>query len=137
MDVVRRVWKRIPSTPALPLKDTPTTGTKKKSLTSRLAFFRRPLRLRKNSNLSMPLGIVLLFPCIVVILILVLFVRHPQSPAARMIMPAGTPPAIRYGTKSRLVYNFREKLTKTQENQRTVRQSVCDWMCGPKRPTNA
>jgi hypothetical protein len=64
-------------------------------MASRLAFFRRPLRLRGNSSISVPLGVVILFPCIVVILILILFVRHPSSPA-RILMPAGAPPAIRY-----------------------------------------
>lgn len=44
--------------------------------------------------MSIPLGVVLLFPCIVVMLILVLFVRHPSSPG-RILMPAGAPPAIR------------------------------------------
>jgi mannosyltransferase len=31
----------------------------------------------------------------VVVLILVLFVRHPSSPG-RILMPAGSPPSIRY-----------------------------------------
>lgn len=70
-------------------------GHRQKTLASRLAFFRRPLRLRGNSSLSVPLGIVILFPILVVILILVLFVRHPQSPGS-MLVPAGAPPAIRY-----------------------------------------
>lgn len=60
----------------------------------RLAFFRRPLRLRGNSRISVPLGVVVLFPCIVLVLILVLFVRHPSSPGT-ILMPAGAPPAIR------------------------------------------
>lgn len=59
-----------------------------------MEFFRRPLRLRGNSAVSIPLGVVILFPLIVVILILILFVRHPDSPG-RILMPAGAPPAIR------------------------------------------
>ena len=53
------------------------------------------MRLKGNSSISVPLGVVILFPCIVVVLILVLFVRHPSSPG-RILMPAGAPPAIRY-----------------------------------------
>jgi len=91
MDLVRRALKRLPSSPTLPLKD---ESRPKSKFTSRLAFFRRPLRLKGNSSISVPLGVVLLFPCIVVVFILVLFVRHPSSPV-RSIMPAGAPPAIR------------------------------------------
>lgn len=95
MSFVQRVMKRIPSAkgPELPILDESKVGRGKTQ--SRLAFFRRPLRLKGNSSISIPLGVVLLFPCIVVILILVLFVRHPSSPG-RMLMPAGAPPAIRY-----------------------------------------
>ncbi|KAF4119809.1 hypothetical protein GMORB2_4475 [Geosmithia morbida] len=64
------------------------------SLASRLAFFRKPLRLRGNSTVSVPLGVVVLFPILVVILILILFIRHPDSPGS-MLVPAGAPPAIR------------------------------------------
>jgi len=83
--------KRMPSSP-LPIVDEDKGKTK---VTSRLAFFRRPLRLKGNSSISIPLGVVLLFPCIVVVLILVLFVRHPKS-GVGMLIPAGTPPAIKY-----------------------------------------
>lgn len=98
MDLFRRAVKAIPSTaPQLPTADEkPTTKhARQNRLASRLAFFRRPLRLRGNSSISVPLGVVILFPLIVVILILVLFVRHPSSPG-RILMPAGAPPAIRY-----------------------------------------
>jgi mannosyltransferase len=92
MGFVQRVMKRMPSAPQLPLGDETKGKTK---ITSRLAFFRRPLRLKGNSSISIPLGVVLLFPCIVVVLILVLFVRHPKS-GVGILMPAGAPPAIRY-----------------------------------------
>lgn len=98
MDLVRRVSSLIPAgrTPQLPSAD---SGNKKRSsrrgqLWARLEFFRRPLRLKGNSSISVPLGVVILFPLIVVILILVLFVKHPNSPG-RILMPAGSPPAIR------------------------------------------
>lgn len=99
MDIVRRVSRYIPAarTPQLPSADNSKTRNKSRSakLWSRLEFFRRPLRLKGNSSISVPLGIVILFPCIVVILILVLFVKHPNSPG-RILMPAGAPPSIRY-----------------------------------------
>lgn len=91
MDVVRRALKRKPS-PAIPIAEDKVKA--KKTLLSRLAFFRRPLRLRGNSSISVPLGVVLLFPCIIVIVILVLLVRHPDSPVGNAL-PAGTAPAIR------------------------------------------
>lgn len=96
MDLFRRVSKIIPTeTPRLPSADEKGRRGKGRGLASRLAFFRRPMRLKGNSSISVPLGVVLLFPCFVVILILVLFLRHPDSPGRRL-MPAGAPPAIRY-----------------------------------------
>ncbi|CAJ2506700.1 Uu.00g078860.m01.CDS01 [Anthostomella pinea] len=96
MDLFRRAYKRVPSSTAVP--QLPTSDEKRaarpKRLTSSIDFFRRPLRLRGNSSISVPLGVVVLFPCIVVILILVLFVKHPSSPGM-ILMPAGAPPAIR------------------------------------------
>jgi len=52
---------------------------------SRFGFFRRPLRLRGNSSISVPLGILILFPCLVVALILMLFLQHPSSPGMRFM----------------------------------------------------
>jgi hypothetical protein len=63
-------------------------------LGSRLDFFRRPLRLRGNSSVSVPLGVLILFPCLVVVLIMMLFIRHPSSPGM-MFMPTGASPGIR------------------------------------------
>lgn len=80
----------------LPTLDNEKRGSpKRKGLASQLAFFRRPLRLRGNSTVSVPLGVVIVFPLLVIVLILVLFVRHPSSPG-RILMPAGAPPAIRF-----------------------------------------
>lgn len=62
----------------------------------RLAFFRRRIRLKGNSTVSLPLGLVLLFPCLVIILILVLFVRSPDSQGIMNMPGGGVPPSIRY-----------------------------------------
>jgi len=96
MEFARRVGKFLPAgpTPQLPSLEEKSRRTRTGRLWSRLAFFRQPLRLKGNSSVSVPLGVVILFPCIVVILILVLFVRHPSSPG-RILMPAGAPPSIR------------------------------------------
>lgn len=96
MDLFRRATKAVSPAPPpqLPTLDEKRTS-KNKGLASRLAFFRRPLRLRGNSSVSVPLGVVIIFPVLVVVLILVLFVRHPSSPG-RILVPAGAPPAIRY-----------------------------------------
>ncbi|KAF1849368.1 glycosyltransferase family 15 protein [Cucurbitaria berberidis CBS 394.84] len=59
-----------------------------------LSFFRRRIRLKGNSSVSMPLGLVLLFPCLVLTLILILFAKSPD-PQGIMNMPAGAPPSIR------------------------------------------
>jgi len=85
----------VPTPEELPSVDEKTSKPSRKQTSSgRLAFFRKPLRLKGNSSISIPLGVVLLFPCIVVVLILVLFVRHPKS-GVGILMPAGAPPAIR------------------------------------------
>lgn len=54
-------------------------------------LLRRRVRLR---TISAPLAVVLVFPFIAVILILVLFLRHPASPG-RVLIPSGSPPSIR------------------------------------------
>lgn len=96
MDLIRRAGKALTGPPPLPTADEKLHKPRTRSgrIWSRLAFFRRPLRLKGNSTISIPLGVVILFPLIVVILILILFVRHPNSPG-RILMPAGAPPAIR------------------------------------------
>ncbi|GAB7347249.1 hypothetical protein MBLNU459_g3345t2 [Dothideomycetes sp. NU459] len=92
MDILQSVRKRIPTTQNLPTLDDFSKRAEK--ISPRLAFFRRRIRLKDNSRISIPLGFVLLFPVIVLILILVLVVRHPSNPG-RILMPAGAPPAIR------------------------------------------
>ncbi|KAH0285185.1 alpha-1,2 mannosyltransferase [Aureobasidium namibiae CBS 147.97] len=92
MNFLQDVRKRLPTAQKLPSYDDLSKSAEK--MTPRLAFFRRRIRLRENSRISIPLGLVLLFPCLIVILILLLFVRHPTE-AGRILMPAGAPPSIR------------------------------------------
>ncbi|KAI9796968.1 MAG: hypothetical protein M1825_006282 [Sarcosagium campestre] len=94
MGLVQNIIKRIPSTPNIASLDEPSSPEKKDRFLPKFAFFRRRMRLKGNSSISIPLGVVLLFPCIVIIAILILIVRHPSSPG-RILMPAGAPPAIR------------------------------------------
>ncbi|KAL2011549.1 hypothetical protein VTN00DRAFT_4267 [Thermoascus crustaceus] len=92
MGFIQRIAKRLPTSPVLPsLED---FSREKGRIVPRFAFFRRRIRLKGNSSISIPLGFVLLFPCLVIVLILLLFVRHPSSPG-RILIPAGAPPSIR------------------------------------------
>ncbi|EGD90088.1 hypothetical protein H112_02559 [Trichophyton rubrum D6] len=93
MGIMKRLTKSVPGI----LSPSPLDGSltnEKGTIISRFAFFKRRIRLRRNSSISIPLGLVLLFPCIVIILIVLLFVTHPSSPGG-MLMPTGTPPSIR------------------------------------------
>jgi mannosyltransferase len=93
MGFIQRIKKRLPPTPALPSFD--DLSREKRPIIPRFAFFRRRIRLKGNSSISVPLGLVLLFPCLVIVLILLLFVRHPSSPGG-ILIPAGAPPSIRF-----------------------------------------
>ena len=99
MDLLRRAGRYIPAgrQTQLPVADEKLAPKVRpgKTWASRLAFFRKPMRIRGNSSVSVPLGVVILFPCIVILLMIVLFVRHPNSPGI-ILRPAGSPPAIRY-----------------------------------------
>lgn len=97
MGFVQRLAKALPNTAPVPGLDEPRSEKFKPS--SRLSFFRRRIRLKGNSSISIPLGFVLLFPTIVVVLILILVVKHPSSPG-RMLVPAGSP--LRYGKSSQV-----------------------------------
>jgi mannosyltransferase len=97
MDMLRRAGSYLPSAASVQLPVREEKGkrhTRGGVWAQRFAFFRRPMRLKGNSSISVPLGVILLFPVTVIVLILVLFLRHPNSPG-RMLMPAGAPPAIR------------------------------------------
>lgn len=99
MDLIRRATKAAPSESPLQLPVDEKRGSKRRNADSRTAFFSRPLRLRGNSTISVPLGVVIFFPMLVLILIFTLFVRHPSSPA-KFFIPGGAPPAMRYVTIS-------------------------------------
>jgi hypothetical protein len=92
MGSMQSLVKRIPSSPNLPPLD--DLKSEKAPALPGLSFFRRRVRLKGNSSISIPVGFVLLFPCIVVLLILIIVVQHPSSPG-RILMPAGSPPSIR------------------------------------------
>jgi mannosyltransferase len=92
MGFVQRLAKALPHTAPIPSLDD-FKSDKAKPL-STLSFFRRRIRLKGNSSISIPLGFVLLFPTIVVVLILILVIKHPSSPG-RILVPAGAPPSIR------------------------------------------
>ncbi|KAK3115480.1 O-glycoside alpha-1,2-mannosyltransferase 4 [Teratosphaeriaceae sp. CCFEE 6253] len=97
MDYLRSVQKRLPSAEQLPtLKSLQHMSLRDASreIPQRLSFFRKRIRIRGNSKFSVPLYLVLLFPVLVLLIILLLFVRHPNSPGGRLI-PAGAPPSIR------------------------------------------
>lgn len=97
METIRGLQKRLPTASDLPtLKSLQNASLKDASekIAPRLSFFKKRLRIRGNSKISVPLYLVLLFPCLIVIVILTLFVRHPDSPGARLI-PSGAPPTYR------------------------------------------
>lgn len=103
MSFFQRIAKQLPSSPSLPLDD--AASREKGSSLPRFDFFRRRIRLKGNSSISIPLGFVLLFPCLVIVLILLLFVRHPSSPGG-ILIPAGTPPSIRFALAPFQPYPF-------------------------------
>jgi hypothetical protein len=94
-DVTRRLASPKKSTEDT-IEDKPRRTGKPSSQTG---FFNRRIRLTSDSSLSLPLAIVLLFPCLVLGLIVTLFWRSPD-PEGLMNMPAGTPPSIRYVSRS-------------------------------------
>jgi len=71
-----------------------TTSEKSKTHKPKISFFGRRIRLRGNSNISIPLGVVLLFPCLVIVTIIFLVLQHSSNPGS-MLIPAGAPPSIR------------------------------------------
>ena len=94
MDYLKSVQKRLPSADTLPTLKSMQYGSVSEKYTPRMSFFRRRIRIRGNSKISVPLYLVLLLPCIVVVALLAVFVRHPDSPA-RSLIPSGAPPSIR------------------------------------------
>nr|CEG04089.1 unnamed protein product [Fusarium clavum] len=96
MDLIRRATKVAPSKPPLQLPlDEKRDSKHNKAVDNRMAFFRRPLRLKGNSTISVPLGVVIFFPMLVLILIFILFVSHPSSPGRGFLIPGGAAPKMR------------------------------------------
>ena len=58
----------------------------------KLAFLNRRVRFR---TISIPIGVVLFFPLLLLIFFIVFISRLPESSGGRLI-PAGSPPSIRY-----------------------------------------
>ncbi|KAL2272018.1 hypothetical protein VTJ83DRAFT_1389 [Remersonia thermophila] len=95
MDLLRRAGKMMPAAgPRLPLADDKGKLRPRRTLASRFAYLRRPMRLKGNSAVSVPLGVVLLFPVVVILLIVGMVVRNSGG-SGRILMPSGSPPAIR------------------------------------------
>jgi mannosyltransferase len=94
MGFIQDVAKKMKPSPDImdKLEDLPRRAEKS---SPRLGVFGRRIRLKGGSSISIPLGLVLLFPCLVIGLILVLFMRSPDT-SGMLNMPAGTPPSIRY-----------------------------------------
>ncbi|KEF53078.1 mannosyltransferase [Exophiala aquamarina CBS 119918] len=92
MSFVQRLIKHLPSVPSASISE--DWKHEKPRSQSKLSFFRRRIRLKGNSSISIPLGFLLLFPSLVVVLILILVIKHPNS-TGRILVPAGTPPSIR------------------------------------------
>jgi mannosyltransferase len=102
MGLVQNLVKRIPSSHNLEkLPSISDVQRQAERVTPSLAFFKRRIRLRGNSKISIPLGVVLLFPCFVIILILILVVRHPSNAGQDYVAP-GAPPSIRYDERKDL-----------------------------------
>lgn len=95
MGFTSNVAKRVQSSTAATM---PSLGaasdSKSKTMKPKLSFFGRRIRLQGNSNISIPLGVVLLFPLLVIVTILFLVLQHSANPGS-MLIPAGAPPSIR------------------------------------------
>jgi len=92
MDFISGLKKRLPTNPTIPTYDDISKTTEK--ISPRLSFLNKRIRLRRNSKISIPLGVLLVFPLVAVIVILVLVVRHQDSSNGGS-MPAGAPPIVR------------------------------------------
>lgn len=93
MGLVENLYQRVPSSKAS-LGKLDEVSRRAEKNHPQLDVFRQKIRLKGNSSVSVPLAIVLLFPCIVIIVIVILFTRHSDSEGV-MVMPTGTPPSIR------------------------------------------
>lgn len=91
----RDMTRRLPTSKDSPKKTDDRPRRTEKVASTPTGFFNRRVRLTGDSSFSIPLALVLLFPCLVVGLILTLFARSPDTDGL-MKMPAGTPPSIRH-----------------------------------------
>ena len=88
MGMVRQLYQRMPSRKKF------DEISQYNRLPVRLAFLRRRIRLKGSSTITMPLGVLLLFPLTLLMFATLVFLRHPDSPG-RKLVPLGSPPAIR------------------------------------------
>ncbi|KAF2103477.1 alpha-1,2-mannosyltransferase Kre5 [Rhizodiscina lignyota] len=94
MDFISRQSERLQiSSPTIPTLDDPSKDARS-TFMSRLSVLQNRVRLKKGSSISVPLGVVVLFPVVVIILILVLFLRHPSGPGA-MLLQSTQPSTVR------------------------------------------
>lgn len=126
MDLVRRASRMIPAASPfqLPTNDNHKRrgGANQRQVHPTIAFLRKPLRLRGNSAVSVPLGVVLLFPVIVIILVFTLFARHPNVPAN--VQPGGSAPEIRYASPYCEYQLFAANLATGKSMKSTTRSSL-------------
>jgi hypothetical protein len=113
--------RRVPTSKESPEKTTEAPRRARRA-SPRTGFFDRRVRLQGDSSFSVPLALILLFPCLVIVLILTLFARSPDSDRLSN-MPAGTPPSIRYVTYTGPNCSL-YTLTIVQKDQRKVRQAI-------------
>ncbi|KAL2123687.1 hypothetical protein VTJ04DRAFT_52 [Mycothermus thermophilus] len=92
MDLLRRAGKFVPAPdPRLPLADEKGKLRPRRTWAARLAFLRRPVRI-KGSPISVPLGAVLLFPVVTIILLIVL---RGSGPHGSILLPSSSPQPIK------------------------------------------
>lgn len=83
MGIIQRVKERIPKTPTrIPrLDDFPNFPKNAREISPRIAFLDRRIRLGFGTEISVPLGTILLLPCFT--LFLILFISIKQSSDAQ------------------------------------------------------
>jgi len=84
------IYDRIPSSATLPAFQ----DVSKLHSSPRVAFLKKRIRL-KGSSVSVPLGVILLFPVTVLALVLMLMIPHPGSGGGG-IFTGSPPPMMRY-----------------------------------------
>lgn len=97
MDLSQRVPKSRSRhhVPELPVHHEEEKGRRRKSKFGRWGFFAKTVRIGGEGGLSMPVGLVLLFPIFIIVMIIMMFTRQPNS-RGMFLMPGGAAPAIRF-----------------------------------------